>query len=101
MITNKQKQFLIKYLSGKPIARRTVNIYLNRIQKRIDEQLENLTWLATFAPDIFRDLDREFEEYDLPRNRRLIKLITVIKHIAGENVDNVIVELVKNHDKGK
>ena len=82
MITEKQKEWIIKLLSiGEPDTHKKY-VYKKRIQEHIDKMLENGLWLARNYPDLFRDETTEILSIDtdnpLPRHRRLKKLIQII-----------------------
>jgi len=100
MITKTMKKFLeeeypdlIKKKGSIKLA-----VYLGRIQKRIEKQMEMMLWLAVNKPDIFLDKQITFNEYgNIHRSRdhgheRLKMLMLAIKALRK----NVEVELVKN-----
>jgi len=58
---------------------RKYSAYTQRIQKKIDRELENGLWLAINRPDLFKDERTEFQDQTLERYRRLKKLMLIIK----------------------
>lgn len=99
MITNKQMAFLQKMSRGEQLDRRVYSIYMRRIQKKLDEGMERLVWLAENYPWILSDIDSELEDSTLPRYRRLKALIKVLSLIASDR--QVIVELRKENEQRK
>ena len=67
-------------------------VYINRIQKRIDRELNMLLWLAINFPEMFLDEDREWrdESGKIKSHRRLKKLLLSLKALKP----NIAVELV-------
>lgn len=56
-------------------------VYMNRIQKRINRELEALLWLSTHYPQVFLDEEREWSEQSgkIMSHRRLKKLMLALK----------------------
>jgi hypothetical protein len=56
-------------------------VYLNRIQKKIDSDMNNMLLLAKLFPEIFLDEEREWKDETgkVVPHRRLKKLLTTIK----------------------
>jgi len=80
MITEKMKRWL-STLIGRDIKKDAkYYIYMSRIQRRIDRELDNLLWLAKHYPEVF--LDKEHQYYDeygqITPHRRLKKLIRIL-----------------------
>lgn len=72
-------------------------VYRNRIQKRIDKELENLLWLCEHHPEIF--LDEEMEINDLSgkivSHRRLKKLIICLKKLNPNSNVQLVLETIE------
>ena len=89
-----------RYLdSCEPKPKKTVKhcVYNNRMQKRIDRELDMLFWLCKNHPDVFLDEVTEYKESSgkIMSHRRLKKLLLCLK-MLNPNAD---VELVlKNLD---
>lgn len=88
MITDKQREWLTKYLSRGESDSHKRYVYMKRIQERIDHMLENAVWLARNYPELFKDETSEIISIDtdnpLPRHRRLKKLIQIITLLYPE-----------------
>ena len=56
-------------------------VYMNRIQKRIERELDMLLWLAIHHPEVFLDEEREWKEESgkIMSHRRLKKLLLSLK----------------------
>lgn len=56
-------------------------VYMNRIQKRIERELDMLLWLAINHPEIVVDEEREWknESGKIVSHRRLKKLLLIVK----------------------
>lgn len=97
MITKKMREYL--ECLGDKTPEKTVKhcVYINRMQKRITRELNQLFWLCRSHPELFLDEDREFREESgkIMSHRRLKKLLICVK-MLNPNCD---VELVlKNLD---
>jgi len=59
------------------------SVYINRINKRIDRELDNLLWLAMHHPQIFLDEETEFSDTSgkIVSHRRLKKILLVINNL--------------------
>lgn len=95
MITRLQKDFLQRVLNGASIDRRERHGYNKRIQAGIDEGFDMMEWMAEFTPDVLNDFETEYDDPTLPRRRRMMRLAQIIKRLAGDDIDKVIIELVK------
>lgn len=91
MITPKMKEFL-ESLPDNPTKTIKYCVYLNRIQKRVDRELNQLFWLCRYHPQIFLDEEREWHDKSgkIVSHRRLKKLLLCLK-VLNPNID---VELV-------
>jgi len=74
----------LETLKGRPIKKSPkYYVYIGRIQRRIDRELDNLLWLAQNFPEVF--LDEEHQYYDesgkIVPHRRLKKLIRVLLYL--------------------
>lgn len=67
-------------------------VYMNRVQKRIDKELDNLFWLCQHHPEIFMDEETEINDLSgkIVSHRRLKKLLLCVNSL-NPNMD---VELV-------
>lgn len=85
MITEKMIEWL-KSLPDEPVKDVKFCVYMNRIQKRIDRELENFLWICMNFPEIF--LDEEVEVNDLSgkivSHRRFRKLLVCVKKLNPE-----------------
>lgn len=70
----------LESLPEKP--KRTIKycVYLNRIQKRLEREMDMLLWLAINHPEIILDEEREWKnDGKITSHRRLKKLLLVVK----------------------
>lgn len=91
MITDKMR----KWLEGQPPEpEKEVKycVYLNRIQKRIDKELDNLLWLCVNHPEIFIDEETEINDNTgkIVSHRRLRKLMLCVNNL-NPNMDVALV----------
>lgn len=75
-----------KWLESEPKGRKEdskYSVYMNRIQRRIDKELDALLWLAIHYPQIFLDEEREWSEDSgkIMSHRRLKKLLLSLKNL--------------------
>lgn len=75
-----------KWLETEPKDRKTDSkyaVYMNRIQKRIDKELDALLWLAIHYPQLFLDEEREWSENSgkIMSHRRLKKMLLALKNL--------------------
>lgn len=82
MITNKMKKWL-ESLPEKPIKDIKYCVYINRIQKRIDEELENFLWLCAYHPELVIDEETEINDLSgkIVSHRRLRKLMVCVNKV--------------------
>ena len=80
MITSRMKKWL-ENLPEKPQKTIKYCVYVNRLQKRIDRELDMLLWLSIHHPDIFLDEENEWIEDTgkIKSHRRLKKLLLSLK----------------------
>jgi hypothetical protein len=96
MISKSMQRFLETGLKTKPQGMRTDRwnvqrfVYMSRIQKRIDVELDALLWLCINRPEVFLYEGTQKTSYN--KNERFKKLLLTIKALQGEKID---VELVK------
>jgi len=85
MITEKMIEWL-KSLPDEPVKDVKFCVYMNRIQKRINRELENFLWVCMNFPELF--LDEEIEINDLSgkivSHRRFRKLLVCVKKLNPE-----------------
>lgn len=101
MITDKMKIWL-EDLPEEPVKDVKFCVYMNRIQKRIQRELENFIWLCETFPEIF--LDEEVEVNDLSgkivSHRRLRTLLECIMKLNPEmNIELVLKRLEERKPK--
>lgn len=103
MITKKMK----KYLAGLPPNLKKLkkavkdSVYMNRIQLRIDRELNMLFWLALSHPDVFLDREREYSDDTgkIMSNRRLKKLLLIVKALHPNIHAELVLENLEIPDK--
>ena len=84
MITRQQKKWLEssdKTEDGKFIKNGAKHaVYMSRIQKRIDKELNALTWLAQTYPQIFLDEEKEMRDTTgkITPHRRLKAILKIL-----------------------
>lgn len=82
MITKKMLEFL-KRAEKDPQLKKEPKyaVYLNRIQKKIDKDMDNMMVLAKYFPDLLLDEEREWKDETgkIISHRRLKKLLLTIK----------------------
>lgn len=98
MITSSMKKWL-EMVEQNPQMQKSVKycVYMNRIQKRIDKEMNALLWLAIHNPKILLDEEKEYRDSSgkIVCHRRLKKLLLSIKALNPK----IEVELVlKNLD---
>jgi hypothetical protein len=93
-----------KYLEKLPEKpKKTIKhcVYMNRIQKRIERELDMLLWLAIHYPEVFLDEEREWKEESgkIMSHRRLKKLLLVVKALNPKmEVELVLKQLDYNEE---
>jgi hypothetical protein len=95
MITNKMREWL-QSLPEKPVKDIKYCVYINRIQKRIDEELDNLLWLCVNHPELVIDEETEINDLTgkIVSHRRLRKLMLCVNAInPNMNVTLVLEKL--------
>lgn len=85
MITDTMKEWL-KNLPRKPEKTVKFCVYMNRIQKRISRELDNLLWLCIHHPEVFLDEGREHRDDTgkIMSHRRLKRLLLCVKAVNPE-----------------
>jgi hypothetical protein len=91
IITDKMKIWL-ESLPEKPVKDIKYCVYINRIQKRIDEELENFLWLCIHHPELVIDEETEINDLSgkIVSHRRLRKLMLCVNKI-NPNMNVVLV----------
>jgi len=84
MITKKMKNYIEKHASQECSDSKSKIkhcVYMNRMQKRIDRELQMMLWLAIHYPQTFLDEEKEYRnsEGKIEQNRRLKSIILTIK----------------------
>ena len=97
MITDKMKIWL-ESLPEKPVKDIKYCVYINRIQKRIDEEMDNFLWLCRKHPELVIDEETEINDLSgkIVSHRRLRKLMLCVNNInPNMNVALVLEKLAK------
>jgi hypothetical protein len=80
MITKKMQEYLMKV---NPEDKKSIKhcVYMNRIQKRINRELDMMLWLAIHHPKLFLDEEKEWKSHagKVQSHRRLKRLLLTIK----------------------
>lgn len=75
-------------------------VYINRIQKRIDKELDNFLWLCVNHPEIF--IDEEFEINDntgkIVSHRRLRKLMVCLNNLNPNMNVSLVLEKLREEE---
>jgi hypothetical protein len=84
MFSKKMKEYIMKYDKEKftnPKSKIKHYVYMNRMQKGIDEKLNNMLWLAINYPDLFINENKKHKDINgKPQaNMRLKTLMLTIK----------------------
>ena len=101
MITDKMKEWL-EELPDVPVKDVKFCVYMNRIEKRIQRELNNFKWLCKNFPEIFLDEEVEVNELSgkIVSHRRLRMLLECILTLNPEmNVELVLKRLEGNQPK--
>ena len=85
MITNKQKEWLMKHHGD--TKRPDYKIYMNRIQKQIDGNFDRGVWLAQTFPDVFLNQVKGVTSVDVPKHMRWQKLLMMVSMLRSEDYD--------------
>lgn len=95
-----------KWLDGlpsEPVKDIKYCVYINRVQKRIDKELDNLLWLCVNHPEIF--IDQETEVNDLTgkivSHRRLRKLMLCINNLNPNMNVALVLEKLKGEETNR
>ena len=82
MITRKMQKFL-EEIEQHPELMKKIKycVYMNRIQKRLERELDSTLWLAVHHPKILLDEEKEYTDSSgkIVCHRRLKKLLLIIK----------------------
>ena len=101
MITKKMKQWL-KSLPDEPVKDVKFCVYINRIQKRIERELENFQWVCKNFPEIFLDEEVEINNLSgrIVSHRRFKKLLECVLSLNPEiNIELVLKRLENEKPK--
>lgn len=100
MITNKQREYLEKILSGEIKVRddpRKHRTYIGRMRKTIDKNKDNLVWLSEKFPEIMRDRDWELNN-DVEEKRRAKALLRAVALFQSETLfgkESTLIKLIQ------
>ena len=82
MITSSMKRWLEQTIQN-PQIQKSIKycVYMNRIQKRIDKELNAMLWLAIHNPNVLLDEEKDYRDASgkIICHRRLKKLLLTIK----------------------
>lgn len=95
MPTDKQLKWLQDVVSGKIQKKdnpHRYSVYMNRIRKDIDKELERIKWIAVNAQHVMTDEEWEIQQLGSVKHRRLIRCLEIVKAIQPE-ADPVLVKL--------
>jgi hypothetical protein len=82
MITRKMREFLEEIEKNPQLMKKIKYcVYMNRIQKRLERELDATLWLAVHHPKILLDEEKEYVDSTgkIVCHRRLKKLLLIIK----------------------
>jgi len=97
MITDIQRKWVEQLIKGtitKSDNPRKYSAYMKRIQKRIDEMMTNLLWLADNAPEILKNEEEEYDNIALERHQRLKTLLRICVKINPLTEDPTIFKII-------
>lgn len=59
-------------------------VYMNRIQKRLERELDSTLWLAVHYPKVLLDEEKEYQEASgkIVSHRRLRKMLLIVKVLS-------------------
>lgn len=102
MITDKMKKWL-ESLPEKPVKDIKYCVYINRIQKRIDEELANFEWLCIHHPELVIDEETEINDLSgkIVSHRRLRKLMLCVNKINPNMNVALVLEKLKAEDQNR
>jgi hypothetical protein len=102
MITEKMKEWLntLPEIPNKDVK---YCVYNNRIQKRIEKELDQLLWLCIKHPEIFLDEDSEINDMTgkIVSHRRLKKLILCLKNLNPTMDVELVLKNIKPDEEEK
>jgi hypothetical protein len=104
MITPTMKKFLNKAESD-PQIKKSIKycVYVNRIQKRIEKEMDSLLWLAVNHPDILLDEEKEYKDETgkIICHRRLKKLLLTVKAVNPKMEVELVLKNLEFPEKEK
>jgi len=84
LITRKMRKFL-EEIEQHPELMKKIKycVYMNRIQKRIEKEMDSTLWLAIHYPKILLDEEKEYQDASgkIVCHRRLKKLLLIVKAV--------------------
>lgn len=100
MITRKMRKWL-ESLPENPPKDIKYCVYLNRIQKRIDEELEQLLWICSQHPEIFIDEETEINDLTgkIVSHRRLRKLMLCVNNVNPNMNAALVLEKLRSEEE--
>jgi len=93
IITNKQKEWLLSLPDNPADYPKEYKLYMERIQKQINKNIELSLWLAKNRPDVFLNQVVGMVRMDQPQHQRFQQLLMLVQ-ILKPNL-KVYVELAK------
>jgi hypothetical protein len=82
MITRKMQKFLEEIEKNPQLMKQIKTcVYMNRIQKRLERELDSTLWLAVHYPKVLLDEEKEYQDASgkIVCHRRLKKLLLIVK----------------------
>lgn len=100
MITDKMRKWL-QALPETPEKDTKYCVYMNRIQKRVEKELDNLLWLCIKHPEIFLDEDSEINDLTgkIVSHRRLKRLILCLMNINPTMDVELVLKNIRNEEE--
>jgi hypothetical protein len=76
-------------------------VYMNRIQKRIEKEMDATLWLAVHYPNILLDEEREYTDASgkIVCHRRLKKLILIVKAVNPKMEVDLVLKNIEFPEK--
>jgi hypothetical protein len=102
MITRKMQKFLEEIEKNPQLMKKIKTcVYMNRIQKRIEGELDRMLWLAIHNPKILLDEDKEYrdETGKIVCHRRMKKLLLTIKALNPKMEVELVLKNIDFPDK--
>jgi len=103
MITRKMQKFL-EEIEQHPELMKKIKycVYMNRIQKRLERELDSTLWLAVHHPKILLDEEKECMDITgkISSHRRLKKLLLIVKAVNPKMEVELVLKNLEFPEKG-